>query len=185
MATRYSVAAVLAWLLVIHVWSCSSSSQLPVGHLLSLGHHRPPDKEIDAYDHILSPEVFWEQYASRRKPVVFRGAANQWEAMRLWTDEYLSEHFGQLEVKLEGKREKFGKIPVGAVGVGRDTIGNFLKTWVQYMKDIHCFAELQGFHTFRSAGQAFRVQYCFLHSFQQVLAYPIRTAWSIAPPQRK
>ena len=106
----------------------SSPSELPTGHLKPLGHHRPADKEIDSYNEVLSPEAFWEKYASKRKPVVFRGAANNSAAAHLWTDEYLIRKFGRLEVKLEGKREKLGKQPVGEVGVGRDTIENFLKT---------------------------------------------------------
>ncbi|XP_065178636.1 uncharacterized protein LOC135809262 [Sycon ciliatum] len=109
--------------------SVSGTSQVPVGHLQPLGSHRPADKEIDAYDEVISPEEFWEKYASQRKPVVFRGAGRHSAAMGLWTDEYLSRQYGRLEVKLEGKREKLGKMPVGEVGVGRDTIENFLKTY--------------------------------------------------------
>lgn len=49
-------------------------------------------------------------------------------AYKKWTDDYLIDNFGELEVKLEHKTEK-GKTPVGERGVGRDTIKSFLETY--------------------------------------------------------
>ena len=49
-------------------------------------------------------------------------------AYKKWTDSFLVENFGELEVKLEHKTEK-KKTPVGEKGVGRDTIRSFLETY--------------------------------------------------------
>ena len=49
-------------------------------------------------------------------------------AYKKWTDSFLVENFGELEVKLEHKTEK-KKTPVGERGVGRDTIRSFLETY--------------------------------------------------------
>ena len=46
-----------------------------VGHLKSLGHHRPPDVVTDELTAVPHPLEFWKQYASKKKPVIFRGAA--------------------------------------------------------------------------------------------------------------
>lgn len=55
-------------------------------------------------------------------------AGKLFPAYKKWTDEFLVENFGELEVKLEHKTEK-GKTPVGERGVGRDTIKSFLETY--------------------------------------------------------
>lgn len=40
-----------------------------------------------------------------------------------WIDKYLKENFVDLEVWLEGKKEKSFKVLIGVKGVGRDIIG--------------------------------------------------------------
>ena len=45
--------------------------------------------------------------------MVFRRAAKHFPAFQLWTDDYLTENYGNLEVMLEAKREK-EEVPVGA-----------------------------------------------------------------------
>ena len=75
-------------------------------------------------------DVFSEahlKYVKVSKPVVFRGAGKQSKAFMLWTDQYLSENYGNLEVRIERKFETSGVVPVGAKGLGRDTIGIY--TW--------------------------------------------------------
>ena len=71
--------------------------------------------------------------------MVFRGAAKHFPAFQLWTDEYLTENYGNLEVKLEAKREK-EEVPVGARGLGRDTIRSFLETYQK--KDTYTVSQL-------------------------------------------
>ncbi len=102
-----------------------SGEKLPKGHLQPLGSHREPDTIEERYD-IPSPLEFWSNYVKISKPVVFRGAAKHSKAYRLWNDKYLKEMYGDLEVRLEGKGEKSGRVPIGAKGLGRDTIGRFI-----------------------------------------------------------
>ena len=100
--------------------SSVSDQDLPRGHGQQLGKHRESEGHVDVIDssELPSPQQFWNQYASIRKPVVFCGAAKHFPAFQLWTDEYLTENYGNLEVKLEAKREK-EEVPVGALGLGR------------------------------------------------------------------
>ncbi|XP_070560023.1 uncharacterized protein [Ptychodera flava] len=115
-------------LLLLQVISLSSSEEdVPTGHHQPLGGHRPPDVQIDETDTPPDPRTFWEKYVKPGKPLIVRGAIKHSPAFNLWTKEYLKENYGDLEVRLEGK---YGKTcPVGAKGMGRDTIGNFIDTY--------------------------------------------------------
>ena len=108
----------------------------PKGHLKPLGSHCLPDAIEERID-IPDPHEFWNEYVKVSRPVVFRGAAKQSKAFKLWTDEYLKKNFGKLEVRLERKLEKSGKVPVGAKGLGRDTIGKYSKHTVLTQKNGH------------------------------------------------
>lgn len=57
-------------------------------------------------DNAPDPEEFFKMYVSRKKPAVFRSAVTQSPASRLWSDEYISKNFGDMEVRLEAKNEK-------------------------------------------------------------------------------
>lgn len=98
------------------------AEEFPKGHLKPLGSHRAPDKIEERYD-IPTPLEFWNKYVKVSRPVVFRGAATYSKAFDLWTDKYLKEKYGNLEVRLEKKAEKSGRVPIGAKGLGRDSIG--------------------------------------------------------------
>ena len=132
-------------LFVVGLAPCLSSSvnhkDLPRGHGEELGRHRDSEGHVNIIDSdkLPSPEQFWDQYASIRKPVVFRGAAKHFPAFQLWTDKYLTENYGELEVKLEAKREK-DHVPVGERGLGRDTIRSFLETYQK--KDSYTVSQL-------------------------------------------
>jgi hypothetical protein len=112
---------------------------LPKGHGEHLGKHRESDGHVDVLTSIPSPQEFWEKYASIRRPVVFRGAAKNFPAQSLWTDSYLKKNYGNLEIKLEAKKEK-DHVPIGDRGVGRDTIESFLNSYVQ--KDSYMVSQL-------------------------------------------
>lgn len=100
------------------------TSGVPVGHLKPLGSHRPPEINlVDDLQEMPSPEEFWTKYVLPSKAVVLRGAAKHGKAFTQWTDDYLKKKFSDLEVRLEGKKEKSSNVPIGAKGVGRDTIG--------------------------------------------------------------
>ena len=113
--------------------------KFPKGHGEELGKHRTSDGHVDILDNIPSPREFWAKYASVRRPVVFRGAGKKFPAFKLWTDEYMKENFGDMVVKLEGKKEK-EKVPVGERGLGQDTIRSFLNTYQQ--KDSYIVSQL-------------------------------------------
>ena len=53
-----------------------------------------------------SPADFFRDFVLKSRPVLFRGAAKQMKAFKLWTDEYLSSKYGKELVEVEeGKKE--------------------------------------------------------------------------------
>ncbi len=80
-------------------------SDLPAGHLKAFGYHRPPDGPVADENGFLHPKIFWEKYVSVHKPMVFRKAISDSPAIAKWTDQYLAETFGDLDLLLEVKRE--------------------------------------------------------------------------------
>eukprot|EP00058_Branchiostoma_floridae_P008010 XP_002593498.1 hypothetical protein BRAFLDRAFT_119501 [Branchiostoma floridae] len=120
------------WKFVVLLAVCGSvtgDSVIPVGHLQPLGGHRPPDVPIDELHTIPHPREFWDKYVKHEKAVILRGAAKNSPSFTLWTDKYLKDKYGKLEVRLEGKREKHSWLPIGVKGIGRDTIEHFLDTY--------------------------------------------------------
>ena len=53
-----------------------------------------------------NPQKFYEDYVKPSRAAIFRNAMTETPAFKLWTDDYLKEHYGDLEVRLEGKKEK-------------------------------------------------------------------------------
>eukprot|EP00058_Branchiostoma_floridae_P008007 XP_002593495.1 hypothetical protein BRAFLDRAFT_70717 [Branchiostoma floridae] len=131
------------WKFVVLLAVCGSvtgDSAIPVGHLQPLGGHRPPDVPIDELHTIPHPREFWDKYVKHEKAVILRGAAKNSPSFTLWTDEYLKDKYGKLEVRLEGKREKHSWLPIGVKGIGRDTIEHFLDTYRD--KDAYIVSQL-------------------------------------------
>ena len=62
---------------------------LPAGHLKALGMHSGPEGSIDQVEGFLEPKEFYDNYVSLSQPVLFKGAAKNIPAYKLWTDEYL------------------------------------------------------------------------------------------------
>lgn len=123
MALRCFLSFIIASVLIVPANS-DSLADVPDGHLKPLGSHRPPETNlVDDLQEMPSPQEFWTKYVLPSKAVVLRGAAKHGRAFTLWTDKYLKEKFADLEVRLEAKKEKSSKVPIGAKGVGRDTIG--------------------------------------------------------------
>ena len=50
-------------------------------------------------------------------------------AYKSWTEEHMVRKFGDLAVKVEARFENDDRIPVGEIGLGKDTIKNFLKNY--------------------------------------------------------
>lgn len=134
--------ALCLWLLFVSSLLClitADKNTIPQGHGEELGKHRSSDGHVDVLEEIPSPAEFWNKYASTRRPVVFRGAGKNFPAFNLWTDEYMKDKFGEMVVKLEGKKEK-EKVPVGERGLGQDTIRSFLDTYQK--KDSYIVSQL-------------------------------------------
>ena len=112
-------------LCILQKSTISLDAKVPLGHGQNLGKHRPSDGHVEELHEIPAPLLFWEKYASTGTPVVFKGAAKGFPAFKLWTDDFLMSNFGDLEVKLESKKEK-DETPVGEKGLGRDTIKSYL-----------------------------------------------------------
>ena len=80
-------------------------SKDPPGHLKPFGWQRPPDGPVIEYDQVLPAEEYWKKHIKNRIPCVFRQAVSKSPAIKLWTDEYLKEKYGGLDVLVELKRE--------------------------------------------------------------------------------
>lgn len=135
------IARLIVSLTLLH--DVDSSKDVPMGHLKPLGHHRPPETNlVDDLQEMPTPQEFWTKYVLPSKAAVLRGAAKHGRAFTQWTDEYLKDKFADLEVRLEGKKEKSSIVPVGAKGVGRDTIGNFIDNYHNNGSNLYIVSEL-------------------------------------------
>lgn len=115
--------SLLTFAVVCIVYSVAVNAEVPIGHLKPLGGHRPPETNlIDEVNEWPNPREFWEKYVKPSRALVVRGAAKSSKGFTAWTDEYLIKNYGDLEVRLEGKKEKSGLLPIGDKGVGRGTI---------------------------------------------------------------
>lgn len=81
------------------------------GHLKPFGSHRPPDFYADEIPFMISPEDFYMNYVVKHKPVVLKGAAKNWPAYKLWSDEYLKQKYGNETVRMETKDDDKYNIP--------------------------------------------------------------------------
>jgi lysine-specific demethylase 8 len=67
-----------------------------------------------------SPEEFEARYIKGSRPVILRGAINEWPAMTLWSREYFKRRFGQRVVPVVRARE--GKLYDAKAGVNYEEI---------------------------------------------------------------
>ncbi|XP_062602952.1 bifunctional peptidase and arginyl-hydroxylase JMJD5-like [Saccostrea cucullata] len=80
----------------------------PPGHLKPLGSHMDPIGGIPVTGKFPSPWVFHEEFVKKSQPLVMRKVLERDNipAYRLWTDKYLRENFGNIDVEVEvGKKE--------------------------------------------------------------------------------
>ena len=114
----------------------ADKSSVPTGHLKRLGSHRPREGPVVELIDVPHPIDFFEQYALPQVPVILKGAAKAMPAYQLWTDEYLKEKSGDLEVQIEpGKKENRTRVAIEGTTT---SFGNFLDTYNQtdiYMVD--------------------------------------------------
>lgn len=84
----------------------ASKAEVPVGHLQKLGSHRPMEGRVEELDYVPNPIDFYEQYNVPGKPVILKGAARDMPSFKLWSDSYMKEKYGSLNVAVEpGKKE--------------------------------------------------------------------------------
>lgn len=78
------------------------------GHLKPLGHHRKPLGGVTIIDDFPSPTEFYENYVSKSEPFIVKGVLEkgQFPAYKLWTDKYLSEKYGKIDVDVEGGKKE-------------------------------------------------------------------------------
>lgn len=77
----------------------------PPGHMKPFGYQRAPDGPVTEYKEVLHPEEFWNKHVLREEPLVFRQAIKDSPAISKWTDSYLREKYGDLDVLIELKKE--------------------------------------------------------------------------------
>ena len=100
------------------------------GHLEPLGYQAGGMIPVDETLRIPGSQEFHENYVAMVKPLVFRGAAKNYPAFKLWTDTYLTENFPDLEFRIERKKNLgYTSAPAGDVALGRDTMKNFIDTY--------------------------------------------------------
>ncbi|XP_071479213.1 tRNA wybutosine-synthesizing protein 5-like [Diadema antillarum] len=78
---------------------------IPTGHLRPFGYQKKPVSRVKEYREPLSPKHFWEDHVRTREPLVYRKAVLESPAIEKWTDEYLREKYGDLDVLVEVKKE--------------------------------------------------------------------------------
>lgn len=77
----------------------------PIGHKKPLGSQRSSEGPIKEYTKALDAQTFWKDHVKPHTPLVYRGVVKDSPAISLWNDEYLAEHYGELDVLVEHKRE--------------------------------------------------------------------------------
>jgi len=76
-----------------------------IGHLKPYGYQRLPEGPVVEYNEPLPAQEFWQKHVKPHTPLVYRQAINKSPALKSWTDEYLSEKYGKLDVLVELKKE--------------------------------------------------------------------------------
>lgn len=133
-----------AGILLVCITNIFVQSEVPVGHLKPFGHHRPPSVVVDEYtrENAPTPKEFFDKYVSVSKPVIFRGGVSDSKAYQLWTDDYVRANFGEMEVRLEGKKEKKHIPPLGETYIGRDTLRHFIDTYHNQGNNVYIVSDL-------------------------------------------
>ena len=127
----------VVFLLCVGLHLTLGASKLPAWHMKPIGSHIKPNKVDECFvDNMITPEDFAKNYVEPRIPFVFRDVVKKWPAFKLWTDEYLKETHGEMELRLEAKKEKRGQIPKGDVALGRDRLRTFLNEYQDPDRDV-------------------------------------------------
>ena len=80
---------------------------IPTGHLRPLGWQSRAEGPVVEEPVVIEPEVFWNKYIEKKHPVVLRGLVFGSEASEQWSDSYLDQQYGHLDIKLAEKIQTF------------------------------------------------------------------------------
>ena len=94
-----------------------------LGHLKRYGMQSAPSAPVKEYDQPLPTQEFWENHVKPHIPLVLRQAINKSPAIKLWTDKYLTDTYGDLDVLVELKKEN------RTSSSGRMRLKDFLKLY--------------------------------------------------------
>ena len=75
------------------------------GHNKPFGWQRRPEGPVKEYTKALPAKEYWQSHVKDHIPLVYRGIIKDSPAVSHWTDEYLSEKYGDLDVLVEHKIE--------------------------------------------------------------------------------
>ena len=89
-----------------HAFRTPTGSMLPAGILhrelmSNLFHIAEPVEQCQELDHIPSVSEFFQDYLFHSRPLVIRGGAADWTAMKKWTTSYLREKYGDKVVHIK------------------------------------------------------------------------------------
>eukprot|EP00111_Clytia_hemisphaerica_P024901 TCONS_00073389-protein len=78
-------------------------NELPTGHMKQLGEHgKAIEGVITELDYMIGGKDFYEKFARKRKPVIFRGVTRKWKSTRYWNNEtYLLENYADVVFDVE------------------------------------------------------------------------------------
>ncbi|XP_076807053.1 uncharacterized protein LOC143450411 [Clavelina lepadiformis] len=121
----------LLFCLIFQSFCVIALDDFPQGHLQPLGNQRLPSVPIDEFtlDTAPIPQQFYEEYVKPSRAAIFRNVLKDAKGFKVWSDEYIRENYGEMEVRLEGKKEKGGGIPIGEKYLGRDTLRHFIDNY--------------------------------------------------------
>ncbi|CAM1311269.1 Uncharacterised protein at_DN0820 [Pycnogonum litorale] len=119
MVTLHLFVATICTLFFTCSFNCENVDEIS-GHLKPLGSHRPPiSGGIDVVHEFPHPEEFYEKYVKASRPVIFKQMATVIPAYNLWTDEYLSKNYGDMEVVAETGKKEDRSNPVWETTLGK------------------------------------------------------------------
>ena len=78
---------------------------LPAGHLKPLGANSPKHS-LEVVDGFLSPQDFFQRYASTMKPLLFRAGAKLSAAFSKWSDEYFLSYDESDKLQIVAEKHK-------------------------------------------------------------------------------
>lgn len=92
----------------------SEEDNEPLGHMKKLGEHSPfiTEGEIEELNFVPNGRDFYEHFLRKRRPLIMRGAINNWPAVQHWANEsYLREKYGDVAFDIQLTKKYEGEFP--------------------------------------------------------------------------